>query len=46
MKVLSPFLFVVMLGILCSCSKPQPIEEYPTKYPETPTMGAWEDYKV
>lgn len=45
MKVPLPFLFVVMLLILSSCTKQQLEEEYPTKYPETPTNGSWEEFK-
>jgi len=43
------FLFMkllLILLILSGCQKPIKYEELPeTKYPETPTMGAWEPLK-
>jgi len=37
------------ISILClalaSCSKPEITQDYPTKYPEVPTNGSWEEFK-
>jgi len=39
----------ISLALIClalaSCSKPEVPSEYPTKYPETPTNGSWEEFK-
>lgn len=39
------FVFLFILSILLtSCENAPPKEEFPpTKYPETPAMGAWEN---
>ena len=35
----------LILLALASCSKPEEVSEYPTKYPEVPTNGSWEEFK-
>lgn len=38
-------LLVILCLALASCSKPEEASEYPTKYPEVPTNGSWEEFK-
>jgi hypothetical protein len=42
MKLLAIFILCL---VLASCSKPELTQDYPTKYPETPTNGSWEEFK-
>ncbi len=41
-----PIIFFFIFLTLASCSQKSEItQDYPTKYPETPTNGSWEEFK-
>jgi hypothetical protein len=38
-------LALISLALASCYPKPEITQEYPTKYPETPTNGSWEEFK-